>query len=283
MKETIAQFREFVRRADEMLALQHEPPVQEFRHFIQASLPMVMGDLRKSLECCAATLNGMRSWLTPYDLLRIARIEYIEDAYTELMAWALAPTTHQSSALQRQRAWLRHLRIPEEISSPAEPISQLSTGDGVPDLVLQFPTFAVVIEAKTGSDEHPTPSGELQTFAYPNAVREKLQLESCHQVYIVFLTPEKRKAANPDAILATYCEFAVVLAGALSHLELPADLRFAFQTVISHLATCGLPYSLPRSFLADTIKWLDTRDDLFLLNNLSHVKVLAEIIPGAVV
>src|SRR5207244_4751939 len=54
------------------------------------------------------TLNRMRSWLTPYDLLRIARIEYIEDAYTELMAWALAPATHQSSAHEAAQLYAQY-------------------------------------------------------------------------------------------------------------------------------------------------------------------------------
>lgn len=73
---------------------------------------------------------------------------------------------------------------------------------------IRFPTFTVVVEAKTGSEEHPPPSGELQTLAYPEAVRYRLNLHPDHQLYIVFLTPERRPAANPKAILTTYYEFA---------------------------------------------------------------------------
>jgi hypothetical protein len=243
------------------------------------------------IEPLAPALAGLRErvallqpWLMPHDLLAIAGLDYAEDAYTELVAWALNPNTHPASAGRRQQAWLAHLKLPSEIAlrSPTHPVTQLLTADGIPDLVLRYAEFVVVVEAKTVSDEHDTPSGAMQTLAYAAAVRTTLGLPASTPVYIVFLTPDRRQAANPDAVRTSYLDFVLAMAEALDPNELSQDLHAAFKMVLSHFALYAVPPGFDsRSFLCDTPDWLtpDAAASVILMNLLPIHQALALFCP----
>ena len=54
---------------------------------------------------------------------------------------------------------------------------------------------------------------------------------------IVFLTPDGREAANPNAIATTYKLLVTVIAASLSPDEMSHNLRWAYSAVITHFLT----------------------------------------------
>ena len=253
-------FHEFVARSRALLhTTASNDPSDAFRSFVEQASPLIVAPIRQALVELRERVRLLRPWIMPHDLLAVAGLEYNEDAYTELIAWALHPRTHPPSAKPRQRAWLESLRLPvgNELWSPADPITQVSTADGIPDLVLRYDDIVVVVEAKTGSAEHDTPSGTPQTRAYPRAVANALRLAPYIPVHIVFLTPDRRAADNPDAVCTSYLDFVVALARALDPAELPDDLRTAFKMLFTHLTLHAVPLGYDsRPVLLEEPPWL---------------------------
>jgi hypothetical protein len=66
--------------------------------------------MRPSLAPLAKNAALVERWVEPveHDLLAIARVVE-ENSYTELLAWALRPGTHEPSARRRQQEWLASL------------------------------------------------------------------------------------------------------------------------------------------------------------------------------
>ena len=245
--ELLERFRSFVTRSQAFLVpRQDAAPLDQFRRFIEAGKPLLLHTLPKQLAALKPRLDRLRQWLLPpqFDLLKVAHLSYDENAYTELMAWSLSADAGTDTALARHRQWLHSLGISgaNELREAVKPMTQVSTDDGRPDMVLQYPSFVVVVEAKTGSEEHPTPrTNQLQTVAYPAAVRKWLGLDEAIPIHMVFLTPDRRSPANEEAIPTTYLDFAVALASVLTPSQLLEDAKSAFKLWITHLATCALP------------------------------------------
>jgi PD-(D/E)XK nuclease superfamily protein len=273
-------FREFVARSEALLGTAGtQDPSTAFRVFIQRAAPLLVEPISNALENLRPRVAMLRPWITPHDLLAVAGLAYAEDPYTELIAWALAPSTHRPSAERRQRSWLESLplRTPIAFPSPAEPLTQLATVNGVPDLVLQYDEFVVVVEAKTGSSEHDTPGRTPQTLAYPQAVASTFGLPSDTPVHIVFLTPDRRAATNPEAVRASYVDLVVALAGALEPDELLDDLRSAFKMLFTHFLLHAAPLGYDsRPLLLDPPAWLASNVEPGVM--LSHLAAIHDTI-----
>lgn len=263
MPADIGAFRTFLEGARELLArgidstprlIQHaqqDPsgglPVERYRVFIERAQPLIVEPARKMLGAIAprlATLNGVLLDAR-YDLLEVAGLSYVEDAYTELMRWALDGAIDPQMALACQRAWLAHLEISvARLGAPLSAQTWLATDGGIPDLILRSPECVVIVEAKTGSDEHNTAGGDLpQTIAYPQAVRRQLQLAEEFPLHMVFLTPDRQPAANPDATCTTYLDFALALAGAIQECgdALDERRRWPYALLVTHWIDYALP------------------------------------------
>lgn len=276
IESTINQFRQFIQLSEALLPTLHPvTPESDFLRFIQNSIPLILGPIRASLEAIRSEVALIRRWLVPHDLLRIAGFSYAEDPYTELIAWALHPDTHPESASLRQRAWLNSFRFGETVSfdHPARPRTQFCTDDGIPDLILDYETFVVIVEAKTGSEEHTTPSGIMQTSAYPDAVRRALSLPEWKSIYVIFITPDRRKASNREAFNTTFVEFALVLASHLDTIDLPGDLRSAYAMLITHFITCAIHPGIDiRASIENANEWLNQlSDDNFLISRMNEI------------
>lgn len=246
----------------------HEP----FSAFLAQARPLVIGPMRKEWEALQSELGVVQRWFTDCDLLD--RIVTSEDSYTELIAWALSPSTALGTAELLQRKWLTSLDIDWGNAKPVEPQTWLKTEDGIPDLVLSYKTRTVVVEVKTDSDEHRTPSGKPQTTAYPPAVRKTLGLSAQHPIHMVFLTPDGWAACDRDAICASFARFALVLAKALEEVE-PADhLRSAFGMIITSFAT----YSLPA--IKEAIRWQSDLTEDFLIRRFGDISLMARMLLG---
>ena len=255
-QDAVLRFRGLLERAPEALvrsrSIRQEPPTQRFREFAHEAQGALLRQVSTELPRLLNTLRGLARWLVRHDLLTIAGLAGFEDPYTELVAWLFAPSTHPVSALRRQRALLTAMGVERTLlpSSPAEPRTQLWTDDGVPDLVLRWNSLVAVIEAKTGSLEHATPSGRQQTEAYPDAVRRALACSLEDQIRIAFLTPDGRAGANPDATRITYPLLVRLVAEALDLDEVDAETRWALGAVFTHLLRHGAPSHLDLPGLA---------------------------------
>jgi hypothetical protein len=236
-------FRSFAAKAERTLEYSKsgENLSEAFERFIHYALPQVFADIQRVLPEIAERASLAARWLVNDDLLAVAGCRFVEDAYTELMAWALSPDTHPPSAQRRQSAWLASLGLNSETfcGKECQPRTQVHTEDGIPDLVMAYGNATVAVEAKTGTNEHFAPSGEMQTIAYVESLRKALDLSPEHPLHMVFLTTDGGKAANKEAICATYVEFVLALAGALDGSGLPADTRAAFAILFTHLLTCA--------------------------------------------
>jgi hypothetical protein len=245
---------------------------ERFASFIAQASPLVVGPMRRQWQALLPELAVLSRWFSDCDLLD--RIVTIEDSYTQLIAWALNRQTHLATAELLQRKWLTSLGIDWGNAEPVEPQTWLRTEDGIPDLVLSYRTHALVVEIKTDSGEHPTPSGNPQTIAYPSAVRKALGLTSDHPIHMVFLTPDGRPGFDSMAIRSTFANFALVLAKALEEVEPPEHLRSAFAMIIRVFAT----YSLP--FIKEAIRWqIDLTDDL-LIRRYGDISLMANLLLG---
>lgn len=210
-----------------------------FEEFIVQAKPHV---LRNIGELCPR-LDALSQWIAPDDFLGLLGCTLVEDTYTELLAWALWPPQQPQVALAAQRAWLKALGFHVEIHAAARPHTQFGTADGIPDLVLDYrpEKFLVVVEAKTVTEEHCSPSGEMQTISYPAAVRSQLGLPSDYPTAMVFLTTTGTAATSPDAINTTYVDLVMTLALALPLEDIPPNLRHNYFLLFTHLLTHATP------------------------------------------
>jgi hypothetical protein len=259
-----AQFEVFVARSIECLRTSRlsatmPDPSAAFEEFVESAWPLVATEVRRRCSRSAGALASVVPWLLPdgWDLLRIAGFAFVEDAYTELLAWTLNPETHPPTALRRQNAWLSSFRFqPKPRAARAvTPITQLRTDGGIPDLVLRYDDFVLVVEAKTGTEEHETSTGELQTLAYVPAVRRRLAVPDAVPLKVVFLTPDGRAAANPAAVSATYADFVAAFAREMRPAEFPEDLRTLLGLVLTHLITCAGIASLNVTAIRHAAEW----------------------------
>jgi hypothetical protein len=239
-----------------------------FGKFIQQAKPLLAVPARRRWNSIAGVLHAIRPWYTDYDL--IARIAHLEDSYTELIAWALDPETHPPSAEDRQREWLSAIGIKWLGGAAAKPLTQVWTKDGVPDLVLRLRRQVVVVEVKTWTNEHDAPSGKPQTEAYRDSVVQQFQVKADQLVHVVFLTRDRSQAANPLAICTSFSDLALALAKALSRFDLAEDVRFAFKTLITHLAT------FDHDELAKVIRWTDPPDDDLLFEHIAELQRISK-------
>ena len=231
------------------------PPTQEFQTFVDQALPLVVAGLKKDLPVLTDRARLAKRWLVPDDLLAVAGLSYVENSYTELMAWALRPDTHAASALRRQQAWLDSLepKINLVLEKPANLWTQVATDDGIPDLILKFEQGVIIVEAKTGTVEHVAPLGEMQTVAYEVAVRKKYDFAITVPVYVVLISPDGQKAVNTEARNTSYVSFALALAEQLEAEELPPDTKAAYRMLVTHYLTCATSSTVPVRELVEVI------------------------------
>jgi hypothetical protein len=224
-----------------------------FQQFVDGAMPLIFSDIKRLLPQIVQRANLIEPWLVRDDLLAVAGCRFVEDAYTELMAWALKPATHPASAGQRQSAWLAALGLGQTVCADevCEPRTQVHTEDGIPDLVMQFPHVTIGVEAKTGSAEHRTPSGKKQTVAYADSLRQALNLRPEDRLKMVLITPDGRDASNDDAVCTTYVEFVLAIASALHGCEVPTDTRAAYAMLFTHFLACATP---PKSDVPGSIR-----------------------------
>jgi hypothetical protein len=256
-------FRAFVADSARLISRDATPNVDAFRSFVRSSIPHVAASLESVLPALRSQVQIAHRWLITHDLLAIAGLTYVEDAYTELLAWALSPETHFESALARQRSWIKSLGLAEVLAVrfAATPSTQVVTDDGRPDLVLHYDDGVIVVEAKTGTVEHEAPSGLSQTVAYEPAIRNRLHLSSSIPVHIVFLTTDGASAANPKAIKSTFLRSMLAIVEAIEPFDLPSDFRAAHQMLFSHFATRAAPWGIDAKTLIERVfRWTDESD-----------------------
>jgi len=240
---TITRFREFINQAKPLLRTEENrmrPHINNFRSFLVDAKPIVLHQIRNTLQAHRGRLKNLNGVLleNTCDILAAAGLSGDEDRYTKLMAWMLWPKGKPELALRFQKAWLHALgqhKIARRLKKAVEPETQRLTKNGRLDMVMDFrqPNFALIVEAKTGTEEHEAPSGEMQTIAYPAELRRSRNLKDNYPIRVVFLTPDGRKAANPKAICTTYETFVMAIADSIGKMSL--GLRWAYSFVITHL------------------------------------------------
>lgn len=253
--ETISQFHNFIQKATALLGRVEiveegtttqalEADLRRFERFINESKRTIAEHIRKTLKTHRGRLLTLSRSILPEscEILGVAGFAGNEDPYTNLVAWMLWPESNPDLALRLQKAWLEALELREwamKLEEPAKPRPQFVTPDGRPDLVMHFskPDVILVVEAKTGAEEHETPGGVPQSKAYLPAVRLALKVRSDHPAEMVFLTPDGRHPADETAKATTYEKLTVVIAEILSHENVSPEMRWAYCCVLTHLLT----------------------------------------------
>ena len=62
-----------------------------FQHFVEQAMPQMFSEIQKLLPQIAERANLISRWLVKDDLLAVAGCRFVEDAYTELIAWRSGP------------------------------------------------------------------------------------------------------------------------------------------------------------------------------------------------
>ena len=267
-----------------------DAPVDSFERFVEQARPLVVGNMVEAIEDGRPRLEQVWPWLLDHDLLTVAGAAFVEDAYTELVAWALYPPGETEIALACQRAWLSELGIANasSIENPAVPHTQFVTKGGRPDLVMDYRDdhFVLAVELKTGSEEHETPHGGMQTVVYPRLVAKAMSLPKQCDVEMVFLTPSGIQAANEKAINTTYHLFVASLSRALEGHELTPSLKWSYSTIFTHLLRHASPKGINGTqILRDVWTLLGTdagtiSDDALLANLSTLTSSILLLAPG---
>jgi hypothetical protein len=113
--ETLPAFRKFSSAATR---LNHD----RFAAFLEDTRRPLVAPLRRQWEALQPQLVVLQRWITGCDLLD--RIVTGEDSYTELIAWALSPTTSLQTAEVLQRNLLASFDIDWQPAAPVEPSTQ---------------------------------------------------------------------------------------------------------------------------------------------------------------
>lgn len=253
--------------------------VADFPAFIEKAAPLVTGRARQALARIAPDASRIVPWLVTHDLISVAGYSRVENSYTRLLQWALSGGGRADLSLAVQRALLQRLIIDYEPCEPLRVQIEISTGNGRPDLVLFDSDLVIVIEAKTDSPEHVTPRGEKQTDAYLSAVREHLRMPNARGE-LVFLTPDRRAAANREAKLLSFADVAFVLAHALARAELSPDLRASYAMLITHWLERTAPPGLDvQAAFPNVPIWREASDEA-LVEHLGTIQKLADLHHG---
>jgi hypothetical protein len=238
---TLDAFKEFVERVERARVLGaglpavHDERADRFRTFSKGALAILETTLEASRNDLHIAARPAARWIGKHDLLALGGLSLVENAYTRLLDWALEPKTHEPTALGRQRAWLAHTGIQRTIRTAGAPLRFLRTSDGVPDLVLRYPEFAVVVEAKTVTSEHLTPGGSFQSHSYGPAVAVALGLPA-DAVETVFLTLDRALPENAAARPVSHLGSFLAIASAFGDMPLPGDIDAGFRTILTHFA-----------------------------------------------
>lgn len=258
-----------------------EPSIVAFQAFLLRARPLATGHAREYLTRLTPQAAHLLPWLVSCDLLAIAGLSYAENAYTELVAWALSEKHGEDVALRVQRAWLSALGLPSaSLERPLCVHTQLLTDDGIPDLVLQSPSMLVVVEAKIGSTEHTTPTSKLkQTEAYLAATRRTLGTGDKVPGWMVFMTLDRSAPASSEARATSYLELALALATGLSGATLADDVRWAYAMLITHLVTCAVPRGVDFVRCARAAEAWNTATEHELIRELDGIQAIGRLLP----
>ena len=117
--------------------------IAEFESFIAQAKPIVVQQIRETLQAHRAQLENLRRWVVPEscDILAVAGLSGREDRYTNLIAWMLWPEGKPELALRCQKAWLKALGLHKDaiqMKEAVKPEPQFETKDGRPDMVMHF-------------------------------------------------------------------------------------------------------------------------------------------------
>lgn len=244
---TVEDFQAFVEQATPLL--RRDAPVRAFLDFVQNAETVILADATADADGLTRAAAILQKCCGEHDLFAEAGLTGREDPTTELVRWLLAPSSHPESALARQHAWLESIAWQGSLpTAPVLPETQWGTLEGpIVDLVLPYPERVVVVEAKTGTDEHEAgATGKLQTDFYAEAVAR--QLPRTVPPMVVYLTLDGRDASG-SAIPATYATVACAVARALgpSWDTMHVATREAFRVVMVHLLRHGGPADLTRA------------------------------------
>lgn len=267
---------------------------QRFRSFLEEATPHVVGELQALWKQLAPKVKAIKPWLFAHDLLARSGRSRLEDPYTELLAWALAPHASKDKTdpvhLALQKSWLRRMGLNEQaevINKTATPQTQVVLERMRPDLVLRCLDFIVVVEAKTDSAEHAVPgNGGSQTEAYAPAIRRHYGLVETFPVHVVFLTVDRTPAQSSAAKNATWLDCAQSFVDVLEAEKLPKQLEAALSLLLSHyLAHAGPSHLNVRGAvekLYDVASPLDANDSNTLLTHATALKSThAQLCPNA--
>lgn len=243
-----ARYDQFLSRLEPLLSdPPEEPHVENLEKFLGQCYSTIEETFRAPLELAEIRLNPILKCLPKdhVDVLAIAGLQADEDRYTNLIAWMLTPhAVDPTLAENLQKNWLDSIGIEvSDLTFPAEVSTQVVTDDGIPDLILRFPERLVIVEAKTISEEHPTPSGLMQTFAYPAAMRRYDRLPDEFPVDVAFLTMDRSKPANSFAHATTYMDFCLSALYVLND-DVGNDLRTSWHSIVYHFLNHATPEGL---------------------------------------
>ncbi len=243
-----AAFDAFIAEAEALL--DDRVTVLAFERFAAEAETIVLGDARAGLDALIAASASIEQWAAgAHDLFDEAGITGREDPTTELLRWLLEPDVHPASAVARQEGSLRAIGWDgAAMSAPATLRTQWPTAEGpIVDLLIELPEQVVVVEAKTGTDEHEAgATGKLQTDFYADAARR--QRPRTLDPFVVFMTTDGRPPRG-TAVATTYAAAACgVLHGlAREARSMAPPTREAFRIVLVHLLRHGGPVDLTRA------------------------------------
>lgn len=243
----------FQRFLDEARALQAKMTAQdtrasterlaEFERFVLRSNELLLRDAKPYLDWLAPAWRAIEPSLRTPDVLAVARITHDEDRYTELLRWMLWPDDLEL-ATACQRAWVGYT-LGRDVRCAVCPVTQMRTKDGIPDLVLPYADGPVVLEAKTVTTEHTTPtSRQPQTVSYVAAVSRALGGTATEDIGVVYLTLDRSRPANALARPMSYLEVALVLADVVESRRTSEPMLSAYRVVLGHLARRAVPDGL---------------------------------------
>ncbi len=283
-------FRSFVALAGQLPRSDDEPSstsltLTAFLDFTASACRLVREEVLEDVSRILVAAGPLLADAPPIDILAAAHLSYAENAYTRLLAWMLDPQENPSGAMRLQRRVVEWLGLdPALVDRACSPRVQVQLdAGGVLDLLLDYPTASIIIETKTGTQEHLVGRlGVPQTVHYPKAVGAQFGGREPKVLATVLLAPYRLSPESDSAIPMTFADVALLLAGEVGNPSLPTSMREALRQIALHF----LDEAVPRGgSLAEALRHVGRRlaandvDDWWLedLGSLRRIRDLVKV------
>ncbi|MCD6220008.1 PD-(D/E)XK nuclease family protein [Candidatus Calescamantes bacterium] len=235
-------YKEFFSNA-QMIIRSVQPNLKEFQKFCESAHLLLLNKYQYWLDFIRENTPQPPDGFERINLLKIFGISGKEEAHSKFLVWLMKEEeSHGLGSMFLERfldAVARKYPGTEKLSPEGVTIvSEASSEHGVPDIKIKGKDFLCIVENKIRAGESISKEGVPQTECYKkDAINEIKRLKIPKgRLFLIFLTPEGRRAACKDFKSMNYFEIINLLEEILqSNQNTAEDTKFLIRQFIFNL------------------------------------------------